>query len=1115
MAACACIALSGCRAEVLGESAGRPATGDSATVGPNDGTGRPPDAPDPTASDPNAPADGGDLGDDPDPDDPGGSSDRGQNDDEARPAVVDLAAVAAGTDAIRLNWQSVSGAVVQRSLDGVLWLDRPGLEPGGRDLGLSTDTLYLYRLIVGATVVSNLAFATTGRRVTAGDHPPRFYAYWHPDGGVRLRWQDRYGDETGYRLEHRGEDGDWRLLSELEADSTAHHHDQPPGQVHHYRLRAERGGDRSGWATSKTAFSAPAAVGLDGSVGEGVAIDANAARPRSLNAERLSATWIRLTWEDMTSPNFVRAWEDTEFQWFRGPGEEDATHYDVPAIGRRAQRWAAYGPGGFSNVVTVPPAQLDRALAPPVDVQVHPHPEGGIELNWTDINDDEMAYVVEGGFRLSTPFDHLPVLARLPANQVRFHDPNGRPWTEYRLHTVSAEGYSDYTPVLKLDAEPARPATGVRVVATNDRSVQIAWDFPASPTYHGNWVIRRRELNADTWVDLARVDAEARSYEDTSVRPGTIYDYAVVRSGPALVSDSLRVSVPSPGRAPEPVQNLTARGAAPDQINLTWRLRGAPTTELRVEHAVDADGPWSELANLSGTATGYSHAGLSAGRHYYRVTARNAAGAAPLRSTDGETTETVPQVRTEQRVGEPGGRRTLRVLGTEANDAITIRQQNDEIEVLLAGAFQSRHSGPFAVVKVYGEGGDDTLIVDESVTVRTLLYGGDGADDFACHGRGWQAVVAVGHGNDHCRAATERTTIWADDAGTDTVENGIEATIHRIMAFEDGHEKVLDGTDFEERGFYRNYPGTRYRDNPFFGTGPSILDVHQGTLQTCPFTSVGQSQAWLDADWLQHQAVDLGDNTFAFRVSGGFHRIDGELYGGSLSLVPPSGQQWWPLFEKARYVEAKPEFEPVVTNPFRPTVPMPGDDGDQYWRFASSAIAAGKQIGHFTRRGEIDFEFGSPGQHAHSLISVHRDADGRPRFLLRNPYGMHHEFSSGVLDYRQGFRDVSYDELRALFNPPTISGSEASVHDPVALPQQVSVAANSEVLIRLRGFDIDGRPVTYHIVESPERGSFVGGDGWIRYAPGGGRAGSEVLRFRLHNGVRFGDMAAVTITIDG
>ncbi|MFW5846156.1 MAG: Ig-like domain-containing protein, partial [Planctomycetota bacterium] len=266
---------------------------------------------------------------------------------------------------------------------------------------------------------------------------------------------------------------------------------------------------------------------------------------------------------------------------------------------------------------------------------------------------------------------------------------------------------------------------------------------------------------------------------------------------------------------------------------------------------------------------------------------------------------------------------------------------------------------------------------------------------------------------------------------------------------------------------------------------------------------------------LQHSAVDLGDNTFAFAVPGGFHRIDGEQYGSSLSLVPPSGRQWWPLFEKARYVENRPESLPVEQHPYRRTIPLPSDGGERYYAFARAAMAAGKQIGHFSRGWEIDYEAGSPGQHAHSLISAYRASDGSPRFLLRNPYGTHYEIASGPLDPLQGFRDLSYAELVELFNPPTITGGENTVHDPVALPQDVTVAAGESLLIHLRGYDIDGRPCTTRIVDAPSRGNIDAAGTWVRYTPGGSTAGTERLRFKLHNGVRSGSTATVTITITG
>ncbi|HTH56848.1 MAG TPA: Ig-like domain-containing protein [Cyclobacteriaceae bacterium] len=99
-------------------------------------------------------------------------------------------------------------------------------------------------------------------------------------------------------------------------------------------------------------------------------------------------------------------------------------------------------------------------------------------------------------------------------------------------------------------------------------------------------------------------------------------------------------------------------------------------------------------------------------------------------------------------------------------------------------------------------------------------------------------------------------------------------------------------------------------------------------------------------------------------------------------------------------------------------------------------------------------------------------------------------------------------------NIATISITVTPVNDaPVANPQTVSVAENSQAPVTLTATDVDGDALTYIVVGAPAHGTLSGAAPNITYIPNLNYNGSDSFTFKVNDGTVDSNMATVSITV--
>ena len=538
-----------------------------------------------------------------------------------------------------------------------------------QDTNLEPATAYLYQVRAINSVGAGQWSLEAGRRTNADVPGAPTNLTARPDGTSRinLSWtaprNNGGAPVIGYRIEMSADGGaNWRIHRSNTGSvaTTFSHTGLRPGARRDYRISAVN----------------TAGVGMPSTVDWATTDAVVAGAPRSLVARANGSTAIELSWDAPTSDGGARitgyrieASRNRNSGWtiVRVNTQSSATtyrHAGLLAGNTWYYRVSAINGRGVGPTSSVANATTDATVpGQPRTLRATGTSPNAIELSWDAPASDGGAVIAGYRIEVATAAGG-PWVARVPnsgSTATTYTHTDLRPVTTrfYRVSAINSAGFGQPAGPVNATTLPDLPAAPTRLTATARGTSQINLSWTA-PTYDGGSGIigYRIEVSADggsTWGILRRNSgSRGTTFSHTNLQPATTRHYRVSAINVAGVGRASNVAAATTEAiVPNAPRNLAARANGTSQIDLSWDAPtsdgGAGITGYRIEIADNAGGTWQTLvANTRGTATRYSHTGLSpASTRHYRVSAINRIGVGRASSVARATTAaTVPDAPT-------------------------------------------------------------------------------------------------------------------------------------------------------------------------------------------------------------------------------------------------------------------------------------------------------------------------------------------------------------------------------------------------------------------------------------------------------------------------------------
>jgi len=553
-------------------------------------------------------------------------------------APGNLTATPASNSQINLAWTDVAtneqGYKIERSSDGVSFTQVATVGANQTSYaagGLAFGATYSFR--VRAYNGDDSAYSNVVNAVPAAIRPAapaNLAATVASNVQINLSWSDTSDNEDGYKVE-RSNDGvtfvqvgtvaaGWYNPISFQATGLA------PATTYQFRVRSyNAAGD-----------SDPSAAIGSTTAGYPVA-------PAGLTAAALSASEIRLAWQDVgneagykveRSPN-GSSWTQVgtvgaDVTSYTDSGLSDSTSYSYRVL--------AYNAAGNSPYSTT--ASAVTPLASPANVSAAFVTGGRIDVTWADRSGAESSYYVEQSPDGTSGWRQV---GSVGANATSFSAPGPfNPSTPYYFRVRAYNYYAVYsayspTAVVTTPAFPLAP-TVLTAAAASDTSINVTWSDVA------NEDVYRIERSADgsTWALAGTVGAGVTSFADAGLQEAKLYYYRVAASN--AQGESAPSAVRNAYTPPAAPSGLTATVVSGGRIDLAWTDRSGAESAYYIEQSPDGTTGWVQVGAVVANATSFSAPGpfSPSTPYYFRVRAYSYTGGYSAYSASSVTTPAFP-----------------------------------------------------------------------------------------------------------------------------------------------------------------------------------------------------------------------------------------------------------------------------------------------------------------------------------------------------------------------------------------------------------------------------------------------------------------------------------------
>jgi titin len=334
---------------------------------------------------------------------------------------------------------------------------------------------------------------------------------------IDLTWWDNSSEETSFRVE-RSPDGStgWTEIATLGADVESYQDSGLScGTSYHYRVRGYRSGDGTYTGYSNVEVTAT-----------------HLCAPTNLSAWATSHSQIAMDWQDNSS-------DETAFHVERSPNGStrwtqvatlaaNTTSYQSSGLSCSADyyyRVRAYrgDDGQYSSYSSV--AGAITHPCPPSDLGASAASYTQIDLAWQDNSPDESDFRVERSADGSTGWTEI---ASLGANATSYQDGGLSCSTGFYYRVCVYRGsdghFSDYSNEANGITHTCAP-TGLEATASQNTQIDLAWQDNSSD--ESAFLIERSRDGSTDWTEVASVEADVTSYEDSAPACNADYVYRV------------------------------------------------------------------------------------------------------------------------------------------------------------------------------------------------------------------------------------------------------------------------------------------------------------------------------------------------------------------------------------------------------------------------------------------------------------------------------------------------------------------------------------------------------------------------------------------------------------
>jgi hypothetical protein len=362
----------------------------------------------------------------------------------------------------------------------------------------------------------------------------------------------------------------------------------------------------------------------------------------------------------------------------------------------------------------------------------------------------------------------------------------------------------------------------------------------------------------------------------------------------------------------------------------------------------------------------------------------------------------------------------LVVTASGSDDSVDVAEGGGKL-VVTADSEAYSEPAPAAGLFIYTRGGDDSIYIDSSVSVRTTIESIDNAPTTI-------------------DSLSSRVIAWIDSTD-DFFGLG---TVNSVNSFAGGVSKALGASlpNPSDGGPTKNVYAS------LFGADPVPGDVNQGNAGDCYFLASLAAFAEQRPNALLDSAVDMGDGTYVveFQTRSGneFVRVNndfsiGTRRGGFNFAYPGANNTIWAMVMEKAFCYFRPPPSGTVANSYAsigagtpsevyqdlglgvvPGFPLAGVSESGFFAQVSSALSSGGVVTLSTPQSSIP---DLVSDHSYTLISATQNAAGYTTYVVRNPWG----FSGKPIENSLGYATLTFQQILNNFVWATVGGVPTTI----------------------------------------------------------------------------------------